>query len=99
MTYYIYAIETDPEGVRVVYTENIEEAAGFQLDRAGSYVEASVTEEAMLATEPVEPSGRVLYQCDGERCDRCYDACVKTSDIKHAVNFYGTADGDYYEKI
>ena len=84
------------------YTESIAEAASFRQYSNGDFVEVQTAEEYRLTDSPVPPSGRVWYECNGQKpgCGKSgckYGDCRKTSDISSAVNF-ATVCGDYYEK-
>lgn len=45
-----------------------------------------------------EADGKILYLCDGKKCENGYIECQHTTDITHAKNFEYDGGGRYWEK-
>ena len=42
---------------------------------------------------------KILYICDGKKCDNCSEECFHTSDIRHAASFHETEPNLYVQNI
>ena len=48
--------------------------------------------------EREEDTMKIFYLCDRRACEKCHDECEHTNDIRHAVSFELTPNGNMYER-
>lgn len=60
-------------------------------------IEAQCREPVLAWLTTKTPNDHILYLCDKEQCEDCFELCNHTTDIRHAKNFQ-CVRGDWYQE-